>query len=295
MKNRIFAFLGVVVLCLTLIIPASAADTFIYGETSLFGDVTELDKYAQKIEDNYGYSVFVAVVESTGNMTDYEYGKELYDNNAAKDNGLVLIYNYGEKAYEFYRAGEAEVVFTDDILENRLWKAFSDNESYFTCSVSFYREVESILADNAGVVGETEAKTALVVDNADVLTDEEEYSFAARLEELGRKHELEIVILTVDSYEGKDPQAFADDYYDYNGYGYGETDNGYIIVLNTGKYDGNRNIAISASGTASELLTDTETDVIIEMMINPVKNEDYAGAFDTFISESESSLEGGIS
>ncbi|MBR2417675.1 MAG: TPM domain-containing protein, partial [Clostridia bacterium] len=136
---------------------------------------------------------------------------------------------------------------------------------------------------------------SLVEDYADVLTDTEEAELLTKLESLGEANDIEVGVVTVDSYEGKDPQAFADDFYDYNGYGYGENDDGFIVVFNTGESDGNRNIAISTHGKGIDLLTDMEIDVIIEMMINPIKNGDFAGAFDNFVAECENAIDSGIS
>ena len=64
MKNKVFALLTAVVLCLTMIIPASAAGTHIYDPTNVFGNqISTLEDYAQRIEDTYNYSVIVAVVD----------------------------------------------------------------------------------------------------------------------------------------------------------------------------------------------------------------------------------------
>ena len=59
--------------------------------------------------------------------------------------------------------------------------------------------------------------------------------------------------------------------------------------------DGNRNLAISTHGKGIELLTDLEIDRIIEMMINPIKNGDFASAFDNFVSECEVAFDESIS
>ena len=37
---------------------------------------------------------------------------------------------------------------------------------------------------------------------------------------------MRLAVVTVNSLEGKTAEAYADDYYDYNGYGYGENDDG---------------------------------------------------------------------
>lgn len=131
----------------------------------------------------------------------------------------------------------------------------------------------------------------LVVDNADLLDDDEEAYFISELEVLGGKYDLEIAILTVDTYEGKDSQAYADDFYDYNGYGYGENDDGLMIVFNTGKEDGTRNITLTTHGTAIDYITDLERDVIFEMMIPELKNGEYTAAFEAFLSEADSAID----
>ena len=311
MKNKVFALLTVVVLCLTMIIPVSAAGTHIFDSTNVIGQLNALETVAQNIEDTYGFSVLLTVTDTTGDKTTYEYGEDLYKANAAKEDGLVLIYDYGENVYNFYRAGKAEDLFTNDVLEGTVWKAFAYTETYYDGVLGYYAAVENILKTN-NTVPPTEAPTEapteqttgfvpadrtlpLVVDNADVLTDAEETDFTAKLETLGEKYDLEIAILTVDTYEGKDGQAYADDFYDYNGYGYGENDDGFIVVFNTGEGDGNRNIAISTHGKGVDLLTDMEIDVIIEMMIAPIKSGDFAGAFDSFVVECENAIDSGIS
>ena len=311
MKYKVFALLTVVVLCLSMIIPVSAAGTHIFDSTNVIGQLNALETVAQNIEDTYGFSVLLTVTDTTGDKTTYEYGEELFEANAAKEDGLVLIYDYGANVYNFYRSGKAEELFTDDILEGTVWNAFAYTETYYDGVLGYYAAVENILKTNntaAPTQTPTEAPTEqttefvptdrtlpLVVDNADVLTDAEETELLAKLEALGGKYDLEIGAVTVDSYEGKGPQAFADDFYDYNGYGYGENDDGIIVVFNTGEGDGNRNIAISTHGKGIDLLTDNEISLIIEMMINPVKNGDFAGAFDNFVAECENAIDPSIS
>ena len=305
MKNKAFAILTVLVLCLTMVIPVSAAGTYIFDNTNMIGQLPSLEALAQNIEDTYGFSVLLTVTETTGDKTTYEYGEALYEANAAKADGLVLIYDYGANVYNFYRAGKAEELFTNDILEGTVWNAFAYTETYYDGAIGYYNAVESILKTNnvTAPVATTEPTTEfvptdrtlpLVVDNADVLTDAEEADFTAKLEELGGKYDLEIGILTVDTYEGKDGQAFADDFYDYNGYGYGENDDGLMIVFNTGKEDGTRNITLTTHGTAIDYITDLERDVMFEMMITELSSGEYAAAFETFISEADSSIDPSI-
>ena len=312
MKNKIFAIIAVVVLCLTMIVPVSAANTHIFDQTNVLGDINSLETLAQKIEDDYEFSVLLSVIDGVGDEGTYGYCEDLYNANAEYENGIALTYNYGDNIYSFYCEGEAENLFPVEVQDNTLWYAFAYTETYYEGAYAYLAAVDTILKAAPPAISEpedtaddvTEPVTefvpvdrtlSLVEDYADVLTDSEEAELIAQLEALGSEYDIEIGAITVDSYEGKDPQDFADDFYDYNGYGYGENDDGLIVVFNTGKGDGNRNLAISTHGKGIDLLTDMEIDLIIEMMINPIKSGDFAGAFDNFVTECESAFDESIS
>ena len=312
MKNKIFAIVAVVVLCLTMIVPVSAVNTHIFDQTNVLGDINSLETYAQKIEDDYEFSVLLSVIDGVGAEGTYGYCEDLYNANAEYEDGIALTYNYSDNKYAFYCSGEAENLFPVDVQNNTLWSAFAYTETYYEGAYAYIAAVDTILKaappaisepeDTADDVTEpvtefvpTNRTLSLVEDYADVLTDSEEAELIAKLEALGSEYDIEIGAITVDSYEGKDPQDFADDFYDYNGYGYGSDDDGLIVVFNTGKGDGNRNLAISTHGKGIELLTDLEIDRIIEMMINPIKNGDFAGAFDNFVTECEGAFDESIS
>lgn len=61
-----------------------------------------------------------------------------------------------------------------------------------------------------------------LVDDADILTDSEEKELNQQLDTVSEEQECDVIIVTVDSLNGKTVEEYADDYYDDNGYGYGE-------------------------------------------------------------------------
>lgn len=121
-----------------------------------------------------------------------------------------------------------------------------------------------------------------VADLADVLSDDEEISFEETLGELREKHQMDFVIVTVMSLEGKTIQAFADDYYDYNGYGegYGFDRDGVLLLLNLGE---DRGVYISTRGSAIYAFTDYGIECILDNIIPYLSDSDYVSAFDTFV------------
>lgn len=117
-----------------------------------------------------------------------------------------------------------------------------------------------------------------IVDEADLLTEEEESileeaSFAFRTE-----YELDAVVLTVDSLGGKSIAAYANDYYDYNGYGVGYDYSGLILVVAMEE----RELYISTCGKAISRFTDDELDTIINGTAYWLSEGDYYDAFDAF-------------
>lgn len=302
MKNKLFSILTVLVLCLSMVIPVSAAGTHIFYSTNMIGQLSSLEAVAQNIEDTYGFSVLLCVTDGVGDEGTYAYCESLYTANAAKKDGIALTYNYGDNKYAFYCAGKAEELFPTDVQDGTLWNAFAYTETYYDGAIGYYNAVESILKTNnvTAPVATTEPATEfvptdrtlpLVVDNADVLTDAEETDFTAKLEALGDKYNMDAAILTVDSYGGKTDRAYADDYFIEMGYGRGENKDGFLFVFNTGKEDGTRNVYLATHGSAIEYVTDFEIDVIFEMMIPKLTNGEYAEAFETFINEADNAID----
>lgn len=114
-----------------------------------------------------------------------------------------------------------------------------------------------------------------IIDNADLLSASEEASLGVKALALRQKYGMDVVVLTVDSLEGKQPQDYADDYYDYNGY----ADDGVIFLLSMEE----RDWYISTKGNAIYALTDYGIQQVGESALPYLKNGDYYGAFDAFL------------
>ncbi len=149
--------------------------------------------------------------------------------------------------------------------------------------------IPALAADSSDYVS-SDRSLELVADFADVLTSEQELLLIERLESLSAEYEMEIAVATVDSNEGKTPDDFAYDFYQRYGYGYGEDDDGLILVFNTGKEDFNRNVAISTVGRAINLF-DGYTDGIIDVVISYLASAEYYFAFEAFATESEKRMD----
>lgn len=117
-----------------------------------------------------------------------------------------------------------------------------------------------------------------VVDNADLLDTAEESAHEETIRLLREAYGMDVVILTVDSLEGKRPQEYADDYYDANGYGCGEEKSGVLLLISMEE----RDWYISTSGNAIYALTDYGIQQLGEELLSGFQL-DYDAGFRMFL------------
>ncbi len=118
----------------------------------------------------------------------------------------------------------------------------------------------------------------LLVDDADLLTNSEEEYLDAKLERISEEQECEVAIVTVYSLNGKTATEYADDFFDYNGYGYGDNDDGILLLVSME----DRDVAISTYGFAIEAFTDAKQDYMYDEFLPYLSDGDYKEAFSTF-------------
>lgn len=69
------------------------------------------------------------------------------------------------------------------------------------------------------------------VDNAGLLTDFEQSELLDKLDEISRRQQVDVVVVTTDALNGKTPETYADDFYDNNSYGFGADCDGVRLLL----------------------------------------------------------------
>ncbi len=119
-----------------------------------------------------------------------------------------------------------------------------------------------------------------VVDAADLLTDDEENSLASHIYEVESKYNSAIVLVTVDTLGNRTVEEYGDDFYDYNGYGYGNSHDGILFLIDMGS----RQWHITTTGSAIKVYTDSAQETLISKCGSDLSAGEYYSAFDKFIS-----------
>lgn len=117
-----------------------------------------------------------------------------------------------------------------------------------------------------------------VVDDAGLLTESEESVLLAKLDEISERQRADIVVVTVGSLDGKTPMEYADDFYDYNGYGFGENYDGVLLLVSME----DRDWWISTSGYGITAIKDAGIEYISDKFLSDLSDGDYAEAFSTY-------------
>lgn len=115
-------------------------------------------------------------------------------------------------------------------------------------------------------------------DYADLLSDSQETFLRAKLDSISERRNCDVVIVTVNSLDGKSAQAYADDFYDYNGYGMDTDDSGILLLISMER----RDWAISTYGRAISAFTDYGQKYIINQIIDDLGDDDFDSAFNDF-------------
>ena len=120
---------------------------------------------------------------------------------------------------------------------------------------------------------------AFFVDDANLLEDTEEAELEQILEEISMRQNCDVVIVTVDSLDGKSAMEYADDYFDYNGYGYGAEKDGILFLIAMEDCDW----WISTHGSYGiSSFTDAGIDYMSEQFLPSLSDGDYYEAFTTY-------------
>ncbi len=134
------------------------------------------------------------------------------------------------------------------------------------------------------------AQLKKVVDKASLFSSDEIMSLENRIEDISGRYGMDIVIVTTDDVEGKSSRDYADDFFDYEGYGLGDDKSGILMLINME----DREVYLSTAGKGINYFTDNRIESILDDVYLHLSDGDYFKGAEAFLSSSESFLDSGI-
>lgn len=129
-----------------------------------------------------------------------------------------------------------------------------------------------------------------VYDQAKLFTSEDIAKLETSISSLKSEYPLDIVIVTTNDAEGKTSQTYADDFYDNGGFGYNGTYDGILLLIDMD----NRNVSISTDGEMPRYFNDTRISTMLDHVIAPLKNGEYAQGAYAFLDDVKTYMDKGI-
>ncbi|MDR0474729.1 MAG: TPM domain-containing protein [Treponema sp.] len=117
-----------------------------------------------------------------------------------------------------------------------------------------------------------------VVDNAGLLNNAQAENLKTLLDSIAASYNFDLVIVTEEDIGNTESMEYADDFFDYNGYGLGEDRDGCLFLVVTGS----RDYWFSTSGRGIKILNSSAFNKLENDVLKSLKNNDYYSAFNTF-------------
>lgn len=305
MKKRIFAVLTLAAMFLLFAVPAfaqadaaedilliapspesnvSASDAepstivekqYVCGNVGGIDDISlnQLNRHAQNIHVCYGIEPYVYFAEEVADLA-----KEAAAFQAANAVGAdAMTLAISTDAWYIYTSGRASELFAAEDTE-ALWNEYYSDYYTEASITSYYDAIISILCAKGEVPVFPERSLPRLVDEADLLFDWEEEELLARLNEISKRQQVDVAVVTVNTLMGKSPMEYANDYYDYNGFGFGENRDGVLLLVSMGE----RDWSFIAKGYGIHAITDAGNEYITDKFRPELTDGYYAEAFNTF-------------
>lgn len=149
-----------------------------------------------------------------------------------------------------------------------------------------YGFIGMVIVLSVSAVTVSAENTQKIVDQAELLSPEDEEILQVQLSEIAEKYSCDVAVVTVESCEGTDIQTYTEDYYYQNGYGYGEDIDGIILLVAMEE----RQFHLATRGEAIQIFTDYGLECIDNLVVPYLSEGAYFDAFTEYAYSAEDLL-----
>lgn len=288
----------ILLLSLLLLLPVAA---FADGETVVLtedpaalseAEARMLNERAWQVYDTTGVLPFILYASGapTGDTLG-ERAKAFFANGPVAEQAVIL----GVSDADVYIVKtKGDFIDTDNLFALLDWiepengDLFAQLNAYLdTLEALLPRVAEREAANGIGSLP-SDREVPLLVDEGDLLTDAEEAELLSLLERVSTEQKCDVAVVIPRSLGSKSATDYADDYYDFGGYGQGDTKDGILFMVCLEE----RDWATSTAGAAQDWFDDSELYRIEDEVIPYLSSGDYFDAFRLFAERCEQVLQG---
>ena len=278
MKKKLSLILALI-LCFTLFAALAHAEGEQYMNDSAGvlsnSQAASVNDQLKSVSEKLGFDVIAITVNGIDEDIDV-YADEFYEEGGYAGDGLAYIVDFGEGEWWISTFGSIDDVLTEekiDYIGGQIVEKLSNGENYEAFSL-----LPGIVSGMFTTTSSAPEATGRLVDAADLLSDDEEQKLKNKLDEISERQQFDVVVVTVDSTDGKSPMAYADDYYDYNGYGFTDAHDGTLLLLAMDE----RDWWVSTTGYGITALNDSAIEYVEDKVVPYLSDAEYYDGFVTF-------------
>lgn len=286
--KRILSVIFSVIILSSLVAVAGASDEYIFDDHAYLQEKGILDETADEIAEKTGYTVSCCITDSAEGMNGNEQAQRIFEEKFGDSEGMILLDCVDTKKYYIYFSREINNSLSQTDAQT-LFKAY-DSENDYDSSVASYltRAMELLLpiSEKENQINEQSIEQIpenrsfdRVVDLAGVITKQDMEKLKNYADSISEQYKCDVAAVFTDSTAPKDAQAYADDFYDYNGYGYGENDDGILLLVAVG----DRRYAITTYGYGIEAFSDSAINYLTDRFTGKLSSGNWADAALEFI------------
>ncbi|MGM9988927.1 MAG: TPM domain-containing protein [Bacillaceae bacterium] len=129
-----------------------------------------------------------------------------------------------------------------------------------------------------------------VYDQANLFSTSEIQQLENTIASITQTYNMDVGVVTTNNVDGKSSRDYADDFYDYNGFGVGPDFDGLLLLINME----DREVYISTSGVAIDYFTDARIDNMLDNVYKDLGDGKYFVASSTFLNDVQDYIQAGI-
>lgn len=149
----------------------------------------------------------------------------------------------------------------------------------------------AVWADQTGAV----SGQPRVFDQAGLFSETEIIQLEEKIAQCRKSTKMDVVIVSAYSDGERSAEEYADDYYDYGGFGVGKKASGVLLLYYMdGPGQPGGECYISTAGTMINMLTDERIESILDDVYGDLGNRDFAGATEHFLEDVKAYVKEGV-
>ena len=283
-------FISIFCVLLILAIPCFAQESlFVYdpGDQLTSEEFSELTDQMETVSSAVGIDYVFCIADDVGEQPLSDYAYDYYANSECSPDALLLVLDTEQMTVNAFAYGEAEAYY-DDATIGDLLDQFVDDYSAQGLKQALERFlINAISATQAAPVEmpfwypedvhafeDFHAQNApLVADNADLFTSEEEAALEAQIRAIRETVGYDLILYTDVTSYGLPRNVCAADFYQFNGYGFGDDYSGSVLFICM--EEGNRGWYTAVRGESQNILTYEELNRIDDRLEPYMKRGDY--------------------